>query len=67
MDVADALDAQGELTLAHSVRRFANTLPPVRTDRERLAAQLIAHLKSERPGHAREVQPARDRTQERTR
>jgi len=67
MDAADALQAQGELTLAHSVRRFANSLPPVRTDRERLAAQLIAHLKSQRPGHAREVQPAGDRTQERSR
>lgn len=67
MDVADTLHAQGELTLAHSVRRFANDLPPVRTERERLAAKLIAHLKGQRPGHTKEDDSVRDRTQERTR
>ena len=67
MDVADVLHAQGELTLAHSVRRFANTLPPARTDRERLAVQFVAHLESRRPGHPREEEPVRDRTQDRAR
>lgn len=67
MEVADVLHAQGELTLAHSVRRFANALPPARIDRERLAVQFVAHLESQRPGHSREDEPVRDRTQDRAR
>jgi hypothetical protein len=35
------LDAQGEVVLAGDVRYFAGHLPPVLTDRQRLAAQLI--------------------------
>jgi hypothetical protein len=41
MGVAATLDAQGEITLAGDVRYFAKHLPPVLTDRERLAATLI--------------------------
>ena len=49
-----ALEAQGERTLAGEVRHFATTLPPVRTDRERLAAQLIGYLKAQRSAPTRE-------------
>jgi hypothetical protein len=38
--VAAKLEAQGEITLSADVRYFAMHLPPVRTDRERLAARL---------------------------
>jgi hypothetical protein len=41
MKAADVLDAQGEESLAGEVRYFARHLPPVLTDRQRLAAQLI--------------------------
>ena len=39
MNAADVLDAQGEIILASDVRYFANNLPPVLTDRQKLAAQ----------------------------
>lgn len=38
---AAKLEAQGEITLGADVRYFAMHLPPIRTDRERLAACLI--------------------------
>jgi hypothetical protein len=38
LDVADALDARGE------VRHFARHLPCILTDKERVAAALIQHL-----------------------
>ncbi len=41
MKAAQVLDAQGEVVLAGDVRYFAGHLPPVLTDRQRLAAQLI--------------------------
>ena len=44
MKTAELLDAQGEIVLAGDVRYFAHHLPPVMTDRERLAAQFIQHL-----------------------
>jgi hypothetical protein len=59
MNIADSLDAQGEAVLAGEVRQFATRLPPVLTDRERIAVQIIRHLKSsksrtrESPGIAR--------------
>jgi hypothetical protein len=40
---ADQLDAQGETVLAGEVRYFSRHLPPVLTDRERLAAQFLQH------------------------
>jgi hypothetical protein len=46
--VADILDSQGEVVLAGNVRYFAMHLPPVRTDRERLAAQFMDHMRSTR-------------------
>ena len=38
---ADVLDAQGEVILAGEVRYFAKHLPPVLTDRQRLATQFL--------------------------
>jgi hypothetical protein len=38
---AEVLDAQGEVTLAGDVRYFAKHLPPVLSDRQRLAAQFL--------------------------
>jgi hypothetical protein len=48
MSVAATLDAQGEITLAGDVRYFAKHLPPVLTDRERLAATFIQHMQRQR-------------------
>jgi hypothetical protein len=48
MKAADMLDAQGEIALAGDVRYFANHLPPVLTDRQRLAQQFIRHIKMQR-------------------
>jgi hypothetical protein len=45
-NIADSLDAQGEVVLAREVRQFAARLPPVLTDRERIATELIRHLKA---------------------
>jgi hypothetical protein len=42
------LDAQGEMILAGDVRYFAGHLPPVLTDRQRLAAQLIRFTQKQR-------------------
>ena len=50
---ADQLDAQGEAVLASEVRHFSRHLPPVLTDRERLAAQFLKYresLKAMSPG-----------------
>jgi len=50
---ADQLDAQGEATLAGEVRHFSRHLPPVLTDRERLAAEFLkyrASLNATSPG-----------------
>jgi Relaxase/Mobilisation nuclease domain len=48
--VAAALDAQGEMELAGDVRYFAQHLPPVLTDRERLAQDYIRHLRTQTKG-----------------
>src|SRR4029077_14919326 len=42
MGIAATLDAQGEIVLAGDVRYFANHLPKVLTDRERLAEEFLA-------------------------
>jgi hypothetical protein len=49
MEVAAALDAQGEIVLAGDVRHFANRLPPVLTDRQQIAVELIHRLKEPAP------------------
>ena len=46
--MATALDAQGEIVLAGDVRYFAKQLPPVMTDGERLAADLMRFLNQRR-------------------
>jgi hypothetical protein len=67
MNIADSLDAQGEALLAGEVRHFAARLPPVLTERERIAIQIIRHLKSstartpESPGNARALDQAMTR------
>jgi Relaxase/Mobilisation nuclease domain len=43
---ADLLDAQGENILANETRHFAQHLPPVLTDKERLAVQYLQHMRS---------------------
>ena len=48
MNAADVLDAQGEVVLAGDVRYFADHLPPVLTDRQRLAAQFIRFRNQQR-------------------
>jgi hypothetical protein len=41
MQAAETLDHQGEVSLAGDVRYFAKHLPPVLTDRERIAASIL--------------------------
>ena len=48
MKAAEVLDAQGEIILAGEVRYFVKHLPPVLTDRQRLAAQFIGFIQKER-------------------
>jgi hypothetical protein len=48
MKTADVLDAQDEVVLAGDVRYFASRLPPVMTDKQRLAAQYIHFIKTHR-------------------
>lgn len=59
--VAAALDAQGKIELAGDVRYFAKHLPPVRTDRERLAEDLIRHVKAARTSQSGREDNVRDR------
>jgi len=65
--VASKLEDQGEIVLGGHVRYFAVHLPPVLTDRERLAEQLIRFAKAQRSTRTREDDRLRDRTMERTR
>jgi hypothetical protein len=44
MQAADILDRQGEVSLAGDVRYFAKHLPPVLTDRERIAAGILSEV-----------------------
>lgn len=44
-NIAETLDAQGEISLAGDVRHFVKTLPRVLTDRERVALQLVDQMK----------------------
>jgi hypothetical protein len=65
--VASKLDAQGEIELGGDVRYFAMHLPPVLTDRERLAEQFIRYEKARRSPRTQGDDRVRDRTMERTR
>jgi hypothetical protein len=65
MGVAAASDVQGQITLAGDVRYFAKHLPPVLTDRERLAAAFIQHMQQKRKSDsAIRESPIRDRSSE---
>ena len=48
LKAAEVLDAQGEIILAGDVRYFVKHLPPVLTDRQRLAAQFIGFVQKQR-------------------
>jgi hypothetical protein len=67
MGIAATLDAQGEIVLAGDVRYFADHLPRVLTDRERLAEDFIRDMKERRAAQAQRRDPVRDRSYERTR
>jgi hypothetical protein len=64
--IAEKLDAQGEIELAGDVRYFAKHLPPVLTDRERLAQDFVRHLQ-DKSARERAKHPGRDRGAERSR
>ena len=61
-DVADTLDAQGEISLASEVRHFARHLPRVLTDKEHVAVVLLKHLANtqQTPPHEHARENARD-------
>lgn len=61
--VASRLESQGEIVLGGDVRYSAKHLPPVLTDRERLATDFIRHLEA----RSRPQELVRDRPIERTR
>jgi hypothetical protein len=48
LPVARQLDRQGESPLAADVRSFVREIPPVMTDKERIARDLMETLTSER-------------------
>jgi hypothetical protein len=65
--VALQLEAQGDIQLGDEVRYFVRHLPPVLTDRERLAVEMIQRAMAKRPDRSREDDRIRDRAMERTR
>ena len=65
--IADTLEAQGEIVLGGDVRYFAHHLPPVVTERERLAAELVQISNGARSARTRGNDRVRERTLERTR
>jgi len=65
--VAAKLEGQGEIVLGADVRYFASHLPPVLTDRERLAVQLVQLAKAKQPEGTRKDDRVRHRTLELTR
>jgi hypothetical protein len=67
MKTADALDAQGEFVLPADVRHFAAHLPPVLTDKERLAIDFIRRRESRRTAQRAPEEPTRERGEEFTR
>jgi hypothetical protein len=67
LGAAKLLEAQGQHGLADEVRRFVSEMPPVMTDRERIAAELIRLAKEQRNARTREENRVRERKLERTR
>ena len=65
--VAALLDHQGDAVLAGEVRQFVGNLPPVLTDRERLAPELINRVKVNRSTEIRKDELVREKTTGRTR
>ncbi len=65
--LAARLEAQGEVALGGDVRYFAKHLPPVMTDRERLATELIRIVQAERSARIPRDDRTRDWTLDRTR
>ena len=65
MKAAEVLDAQGEEILAGEVRYFAKHLPPVLTDRQRLATQFLRfrdqrrRIEQDGPAHGYPKDPER--------
>ena len=64
---AALLDQQGESTFAGEVRQFVKSLPPVLTDRERIAGELIRQVKAQRSVRTPRDDVVRERTPEITR
>jgi hypothetical protein len=67
LGVAALLDKQGEPALAGEVRQFVDRMPPVLTDRERIAFELISHVKAQRSTRTGQDEVVRERTPDRTR
>jgi hypothetical protein len=67
MRAAGVLDEQGEEILAGDVRYFAQRLPPVHTDRQRLAALLIGFAEKRRGIEQNGPERVRPKVLERTR
>jgi MobA/VirD2-like, nuclease domain len=67
LGVATLLDRQGETGLAGEVRQFVKSLPPVLTDRERIALELIRYVKARRSTRTRKDNAIREKTAERLR
>lgn len=65
--VAAKLDVQGEILLGGDVRYFAKHLPPVLTDKERLAVRLVQLAKTQNVSRTRHEDRVRERTLERSR
>ena len=67
LGVATLLDQQGEPALAGKVRQFVMNLPPVLTDRERSAGELIRHVNAQKSTRTRRDHVVHERTPDRTR
>jgi type IV secretion system T-DNA border endonuclease VirD2 len=67
LGAATLLDKRGETALASEVRQFAKNLPPVLTDRERIATELVRHVNAQRSAQTRGRYVVRERDQEKIR
>jgi hypothetical protein len=67
LSVAALLDHQGDAALAGEVRQFVRELPPVLTDRERIATAIMHHSKMQKSGPTRQDDVNGERVPERTR
>jgi hypothetical protein len=65
--VAVQLEAEGQIALGGDVRYFVKTLPPVLTDRERLAAHLIEVVNARKADRTHENDNVRERSLDRSR